>query len=125
MRTSDDSNSLTPSFAGPRLPAVDQSAVLEDIVSKIVSYKTPRRIVLFGSRARSQHSPVSDIDIAIIDPAWTREDIALVHDRLEEEVKTPLKIDILAIHLVSKEEVRRRILAEGRILYERCDDRRS
>jgi predicted nucleotidyltransferase len=98
---------------------VELSAVLNDIVKKITSYKNARKIVLFGSRARDENRPESDIDVAIIDPDWTRRDIALVHDRLEEEVRTPLKIDLLAYHLVSKEELRSRILAEGKVLYER------
>ena len=98
---------------------MDLTAVLDDIVSRIISYKKPAKILLFGSRARNEGTAISDIDVAIVDPDWTRKDIALVHDRLEEEVRTPLKIDVLAYHLVCKEALKRRILAEGNVLYER------
>ena len=94
-------------------------AVLEAIVGKILSYKSAEKIVLFGSRARTSHEPTSDIDIAIVDPAWTRDDVALAHDRVEEEVQTPLKIDILALHLISNQRLRDRIRSEGKVLYER------
>jgi uncharacterized protein len=104
---------------------VDQAAVLREIVSRVVAHKAPQKIILFGSRARGDNTPVSDIDIAIEDPEWTREDVALVHDRVEEEVKTPLKIDMLALHQVSSDLLRRRVAAEGRILYERHAHQRS
>jgi len=92
----------------------DLSDVLGKIVSRIVAHKDPEQVLLFGSRARNDHTPRSDIDIAIVDEAWTREDIALVHDRVEGEVRTPLKIDLLAYHLLRRGSV-----------YERTHDQRN
>jgi predicted nucleotidyltransferase len=74
--------------------------------------------MLFGSRARGDATPVSDIDIAIIDPSWTRRDIDEVHARLEEDVRTALKIDLLALHLVGSEDLRTRVLREGIVIHE-------
>jgi predicted nucleotidyltransferase len=41
-------------------------AVLEDIVKRIVRAAKPEKIVLFGSAARSQMGPNSDIDLLVI-----------------------------------------------------------
>jgi len=92
--------------------------VLESIVSIILSHKPALKIVIFGSRARGTADTVSDIDVAVIDPQWTQRDIDLVHNQLEEEVPTALRIDLLAPHLVHNEELRGRILREGIVIHE-------
>ena len=92
----------------------DLSEVLGKIVAEIVAHKDPEKVLLCGSRARKDHTPRSDIDIAIVDETWTREDIALVHDRVEGEVSTPLKTDLLAYHLLRRGSV-----------YERTHDQRN
>ena len=93
-------------------------SVIQTIVSAIRSRRPAERIMLFGSRARGDASPSSDIDIAIIDPSWTRRDIDEVHARLEEDVRTALKIDLLALHLVQNEDLRTRVLREGIVIHE-------
>ena len=86
--------------------------------SVIRSRRPAERILLFGSRARGDAAQSSDIDIAILDPSRTRQDIDEVHARLEEEVRTALKIDLLALHLVHSEELRTRVLPEGIVIHE-------
>lgn len=49
----------------PHLPDLDP-AVVREIVHRIVAVAQPERIVLFGSRARGQHRPDSDIDLLVI-----------------------------------------------------------
>jgi predicted nucleotidyltransferase len=41
--------------------------VIEDVVRRILSAGAPLRIVLFGSRARGQAHPNSDLDLLIIE----------------------------------------------------------
>jgi predicted nucleotidyltransferase len=48
--------------------AVEVKALLDDIIKLVLSHKNAQKVVLFGSRARGDASPTSDIDIAIIDP---------------------------------------------------------
>lgn len=43
------------------------SETLAAIVSRIRSVSNPRKIVLFGSRARGEHRPDSDIDLLVIE----------------------------------------------------------
>ncbi len=51
-------------------------AILEEIVRGIRSVGNPKKIVLFGSRARGDSGPGSDYDVLVIEdsdePAWTR-----------------------------------------------------
>ena len=44
------------------------SELLDDIVNRIVATVNPRRIVLFGSAARDQMGPHSDVDILVVMP---------------------------------------------------------
>jgi predicted nucleotidyltransferase len=88
-------------------------AVVDSILSIIHSRRPAAKVVLYGSRARGDASPVSDIDLAVVDPSWTQEDVDQVHNRLEEEVPTALKIDLLALHLVRNTDLAARILREG------------
>jgi predicted nucleotidyltransferase len=42
------------------------SELFAEIVRRILSVADPRKIVLFGSRARGEHRPDSDIDLLVI-----------------------------------------------------------
>lgn len=45
---------------------VPDPAVLEEIVRRIVAVANPERIILFGSAARGEMGPESDIDILVV-----------------------------------------------------------
>ncbi len=76
-----------------------------------------RRIFLYGSRARGDHAPRSDIDVAVNAPdlpekAWDRiEDLA-------EEAETLYKIDCVWFQNAPK-TLSDNILRDGKILHER------
>jgi predicted nucleotidyltransferase len=42
-------------------------ATLQEVVRRILAVGSPLRIVLFGSRARGQANPASDLDILVIE----------------------------------------------------------
>lgn len=48
----------------------------DEIVRRIVAVADPERVLVFGSRARGDHRPDSDIDILVIkessEPRWVR-----------------------------------------------------
>lgn len=93
-------------------------SILQQIVSIVLAHKPVEKIVIFGSRARQDARRTSDIDIAVFARDWTDRDVNLVHDRLEENISTPLKFDVVSFYNISKESLRREILREGRTLYE-------
>ena len=88
------------------------------IVAVIRSVKEPDQIVLFGSRARGDSGLTSDIDLAVRGRGWTDQDLNEVRHRLEEEVKTPLKFDVLRYEAVTNVRLKRNIETTGRVLYE-------
>ncbi len=47
------------------LTTIDQAA-LDDIVRRIVEVDQPERIILFGSAARGEMGPDSDLDLLVI-----------------------------------------------------------
>jgi predicted nucleotidyltransferase len=49
---------------------IDES-LLQDLVNRIVAAVHPRRIVLFGSAARGQMGPHSDLDLLVVMPDGT------------------------------------------------------
>jgi len=90
----------------------------KEIVAIILSYKKAEKIVLFGSRAKGDFNKVSDIDLAIFAREWSDRDIAVVKDKLNESLKTPLKLDIMNFYSLDKVSLRNSILKQGRILYD-------
>jgi len=49
-------------------PPVD-ARLLEEVVRRIRAVGDPKRIVLFGSRARGEAGPESDLDLLIVEPS--------------------------------------------------------
>jgi uncharacterized protein len=117
-----------------RLPATAQALerlgedrALEQITRRILEGLRPRRIVLFGSRARGTASPESDYDIMVeleTELSGTERD-ALVTDLFDDAVPT------IEAFVYTPEEVDRwrddvgmimyDIVREGRVLYSRPD----
>lgn len=50
------------------MPTSIEKPVLDRLVSKIVETVHPRRILLFGSAARGQMGPHSDVDLLVVMP---------------------------------------------------------
>lgn len=97
----------------------NNAGMLEQIVRIIIEYKKPEKILIYGSRAKGSFKKTSDIDIAIFAKDWTNKDINLVKHRLDEELITPLKVDVVNFYDLEKKSLKGNILKEGRVLYER------
>jgi len=82
--------------------------------------KNPRveRVVLFGSRARGNFRPQSDIDLALFGKALTTADLAELQSRLEE-TPIPQRVDLVLASAVDSPELLHHIEKEGRIWFSR------
>ncbi|MBN1773615.1 MAG: nucleotidyltransferase domain-containing protein [Deltaproteobacteria bacterium] len=90
---------------------------MAEVVRRLVLFLQPRRVILFGSRARGDHMPKSDIDLAVDAPAHdTRAWFDLLDD-LDRDPPTLLDIDVVFLDEVGP-EFRRRVECEGRVLHE-------
>ncbi|MDF2614092.1 MAG: Nucleotidyltransferase domain [Clostridia bacterium] len=82
-------------------------------------YITIQRIVLFGSRVREDNDERSDIDLAIFteDPF---DDFFDFQYKIENDVHTLLKFDIVLIDTYSDKPLLNEITKDGVIIYEKC-----
>ena len=72
----------------------------------------PARLFLFGSRARGEAGPRSDIDIAVLPQSPLVEGtLARMREALEEST-VPYRVDVVDL-TEADETFRRRVLAEG------------
>ena len=73
-----------------------------------------KRVILFGSRARGTNYPKSDIDLAI----GGCPDFPALEDRLQEELWSLLRLDIVNLDARLSDELRQEIARDGKVLYE-------
>jgi predicted nucleotidyltransferase len=113
-----------PSPPEPALgPFRDQAAALSFITDRLVAFLKPEEIWLFGSRARGDHRPDSDIDILVVLP----DDAAPDHRRAYEPVMASgLACDVVPCRASDFRAEQRqsgtlsaRAVGEGRLLYRR------
>ena len=93
------------------------SVPIELVYEQIASFAREagaRRVILFGSRARGTNLPKSDIDIAIEGCP----DFAALEDRLQEELWSLLRIDVVNLDGPLSESLRHEIEIDGKVLYE-------
>lgn len=86
---------------------------VEDDIIKIAKKNAIKKVILFGSRARGDHSERSDIDLAISGGNT----LNFQYD-LEEEAWTLLMFDIVNLDREISEELQAEIDRDGVILYE-------
>jgi predicted nucleotidyltransferase len=98
---------------------------VEDISRQIVSVFAPRRIVLFGSRARGDARPDSDVDLLVeMSSDLAPADRIRAIDRIFQPRTWPLDVIVLTPEEVALSRKSRNSVVgvaerEGRILYER------
>jgi len=103
----------------------DDEAALSEIVRRLVQAVDPDRIILFGSRARGDHRPDSDVDLLLI-----RQSTLPPHRRVIPAYKamTGLLVPTDILWRTPEEvqdwsqvrnHVTARALREGRVLYEK------
>ena len=89
----------------------------QEIIDRIFS-QSPHveEAIVFGSRAKGNHKPGSDIDIAIKGSALTREDICSLAGAFEESL-LPFFVDLLAYSSISNPELKAHIDRVGITIY--------
>lgn len=71
------------------------------------------RVVLFGSRARGDNAPKSDLDIA-----FSGGDAAGFEEDLRERLWSLLEVDVINLDEPISDELRSEIARDGKVLYE-------
>ena len=91
--------------------------LVEQIVEKINREFKPDGIILFGSQVRSDKQINSDIDLAIM--GISSEQAQALKEVLNEEMETLLDFDVLSLDELSNKTLKKRVIKEGVIIYER------
>ena len=102
-------------FSAPSVSALPEA--VRRTVARLSAEPAVRRVILFGSRARGDARPRSDVDLAVEAPGASAGEWLRLADIIED-ADTLLSVDLVRLE-EAPEDLHRRILAEGRTLYER------
>lgn len=83
-------------------------------IREICAEERAARVVLFGSRARGTAEEKSDIDLAV----WGCPDFPHLEDRLDNELWSLLRLDVVNMDESSSHELLEEVLKDGKALYE-------
>jgi len=92
---------------------------LEYIIDAIKYFPIIEKAVIFGSRAKGNYKPGSDIDIAIFGKKITFDVLAKLHSMLEDDSPMPYKFDVIDYTHLNHEELKEHIKRVGKTIYEK------
>lgn len=87
--------------------------VLEFVRASAEAFGVPKRILLFGSRARGDHSSRSDYDIAVEPDRVLKDNWVQFWNLVDEAASTLCKIDLINLADDLSESFRAQIEADG------------
>ena len=100
-----------------------RSQIISDLISRIVDAAHPLRIILFGSAARGEMGPESDIDVLVVMPDGTQR-LKMVRYLYKELFGFSHPVDIVVTTPSILEQhknniglIYRTVLAEGKEIY--------
>ena len=92
--------------------------LIENIQNICKKYLSVEKVVLFGSRARGDHTPRSDYDLAVYGELQPHE-IVLLRSAFREDLPTLHKIDAVFMQNQTDETFIKKIEKEGVIIYDK------
>ena len=89
------------------------------IVSIIDDFPEIKKASIFGSRAKGNYKPGSDVDIAVYGEDISLTTLARLHYRLEEESPLPYFFDIVDYTHLKHQPLKEHIERVGKVIFER------
>jgi len=102
-----------------RQSTMDTNRQLEQLLRKAQEDKDVLAVILFGSAARGEQTPASDVDVCVVLQARKYDSLTLSRKKLAYLKQTTLDVQVfqqLPLY------IRRRVLKEGKVLFERDTD---
>jgi len=91
-----------------------------DYIVKVISeFSEIEKATVFGSRAKGNFKPGSDVDIAIYGENITFDTISAVHSRLEEQGPLPYFFDVVDYTHLNHKDLKEHIDRVGKVIFER------
>ena len=90
---------------------------LEYIINSIKKFNEIEKAVIFGSRAKGNYKPGSDVDIAIYGNRISFDTISKLHSMMEDKGPLPYYFDIVDYTHLGQTELREHIDRVGKIIF--------
>ncbi|MEO1061333.1 MAG: nucleotidyltransferase domain-containing protein [Actinomycetota bacterium] len=87
---------------------------LDEVVRDVVTYADPVEVIVFGSVARGDDGPDSDIDLLVTVPEFEPGQRHLLMGRIRAAISAPVPIDVF---VTTPEEFAKRRDVPGSVLY--------
>jgi predicted nucleotidyltransferase len=91
-------------------------AVQQQINQTFALFPQIERVTLYGSRAKGNYRPGSDIDLAISAPGMTQDQLCDLENRLDD-LLLPYKIDLCLIDQIDNPDLLAHIARVGQVFY--------
>ncbi|HRY31377.1 MAG TPA: nucleotidyltransferase domain-containing protein [Bacteroidales bacterium] len=78
-------------------------------------------VILYGSRARGDFEPGSDLDLAVTGEKVTLSTLSAIRRALEEDSPIPFFFDLLHLDSLNNPKLAGRIREEGKVIYQKRD----
>jgi predicted nucleotidyltransferase len=83
-------------------------------------FPTVEKAVLYGSRAKGNYKPGSDIDLTLLGDSLTHKELGTIADELDE-LLLPYTIDLSIFHHIDSAELLEHIERVGQVFYEKVE----
>lgn len=91
---------------------------MAELLEILSSFPAIEKAVVYGSRARGDFKPYSDIDITLLGKDLTFHDVAMLDDKLYYSY-LPYFFDTSIFTHLNNEELKENIKREGKVIYQR------
>ena len=81
--------------------------------SLFIRYPKIERVVLYGSRAKGNYRPGSDIDLTLIAPTLSLSDLMKIQNEIDD-LMLPYKVDLSLYHQLESEDLKDHIERVGK-----------
>ena len=103
----------------PRVRSSPTARSVQDLIKRAAKDEDVLAVILFGSAARDEEGPLSDVDVCVVLGRHSFDRSRLTNKRMSYLTEFPLDVQIFQLLPLY---VRRRIPSEGRVLYRRSED---
>ncbi|WP_283159004.1 nucleotidyltransferase domain-containing protein [Clostridium tertium] len=84
---------------------------------KLSKFNEIEKTIIFGSRAKGNYKPGSDIDLAIIGENINFDTVSRLHSLLEDQGPLPYLFDIVDYTHLNDDELKAHIDRSGKVIY--------
>lgn len=91
-------------------------SILSDLQNTFARYPEIASVLVFGSRARSDYRPGSDIDLAVLAPGMSDQTFSRLWNEIDE-LPIAYKMDVLHLDRLADAALRQQILRDGKVIY--------